>query len=680
MKNHFTKLLILLLTITNIAFAQYTTSDSALVRTTFLREFDKNIITNYLHSNNSDSVKAALLSVSHSADTTFVDSIIKLNYNLYGEYIAFTLGQLGQSKKSDNYLYDSSYVPFRNLYIETLGKCGDSLTLDFLMQTIDSSSDEHYSPVSSISFPLVIANFYSRGITNKRSLEYLVNNLKSKTLLSHRIINGYKVSSMALSIYNDERALNTTYALYRLGSSKEAIPELTKLVNDNSPNQTKLYALSNFRKLKYFPNDFALLKELVGSDSWNIRTETANSACFYPFKSEEEISLYLSLLNDENPNVSRTAAIALKRIKCPKDMTWLKNEIGIVLQKENLTKNTKGELLISYTSLFNLKPEDVIDKYSDLVEPKFIFRLLASNNSDWEFNFDYLSDRIRESSEVELLDLLPAYLELQRKYINNKEYITYLFTTLQSKKPSSVSIIADGLKFPVINKYHEVLQEIILEQLFANKNNPQFAETIISLAGLAYKIDRVFYDSVVDILSTSQLYSVKNYALEKQGIEFTIPKDDKLFTKLWSKAFTYKFAEIETSKGKYTIELRPEFAPITCGNFISLTESGFYKGVIFHRVVPNFVIQTGDTTNTGWGGPGYEIVSEFSPVPFSRAAVGIASIGKDTEGSQWFVMHSLFPHLNGRYTNWATVVKGMDVVDIIDEGDKVIKIKLLKTI
>ncbi len=659
----FTIIFLSLFLTSNYTFAQYTQSDSALVRTTFLREFDKNIIANYLHSNNSDSVKAALLSISHSEDTTFIDSIIKLNYNRYGDYIAFNLGQLGQSKKSANYLYDSSYVPFRNLYIETLGKCGDSLTLDFLMQTIDSFLVEHYSPVSSISFPLVISNFYSRGITNKLSLEYLVNSLTKEN-------QNFRLS--------DEQVLNTTYALYRLGSSKEAIPELTKLVNDDSPNQTKLYALSNFRKLKYFPNNFELLKKLIASDSWNIRTETANSACFYLFKSKKEISLFFSLLNDENPNVSRTAATALKNIKYPKDTPWLRNKIEASLQKDNLTKNTKGELLISYTSLFNLKAEDVIDEYSDLVEPKFIFRLLASNNFDWEFNFDFLSDRIKESSEVELLDLLPAYLELQRKYINNKEYITYLFTTLQSKKPSSVSIIADGLKLPVIHRYREVLQEIILEQLFANKNNSQFAETIISLASLAYKIDRVFYDSVVDILSTSQLHSVKKYALEKQGIKFTIPKDDKLFTKLWDKAFTYKFAEVETNKGKFTIELKPEFAPITCGDFISLTESRFFDGVIFHRVVPNFVIQTGDTTNTGWGGPGYEIVSEYSPLPFSRAAVGIASIGKDTEGSQWFVMHSQFPHLNGRYTNWATVIKGMDVVDIIDEGDKVIKVSLLK--
>ncbi|MCK5087761.1 MAG: peptidylprolyl isomerase, partial [Melioribacteraceae bacterium] len=90
------------------------------------------------------------------------------------------------------------------------------------------------------------------------------------------------------------------------------------------------------------------------------------------------------------------------------------------------------------------------------------------------------------------------------------------------------------------------------------------------------------------------------------------------------------------------------------------------------------VIQAGDTTETGWGGPGYDIVSEFSLLPFNTNYMGMASSGKDTEGSQWFVMHSNFPHLNRRYTNFAEVMEGTDIISIIDEGDKIINIKLKK--
>ena len=638
-----------------VILAQYTPNDSALARTTFLREFDKDIINEYLLSDDSKKVTAALLSISHSEDTTFVDSIINLDYYKYGDNINFAIGQIGNSIESENFLINKLADSTNQFPVSTftaLGKVGDSLTLNSLFNAIDSSLLSITS-----GFPYAITNFHSRGVTNEKSISYL----------SEEVTN-----------YGDEEQLfQALFALYRIGPTQNIIPALKNISSGIHDEKNKLYSLSSFRKLEYFPNDFKLLKKLITSDSWRIRTETVNSACFYPFKSNDEVALYLSLLTDENPNVSRTAATALKNIKYSKDKSWLKNEIEKYLASDSITSNSKGELLISYLSLFNLKVAKTINDYSDLVESKFIYRLLTANTSDWEFNYDFLNDRIEESNEVELLDLLPAYLALQIKYINDKNYVAHLFKVFQSNKPSSVSIIADGMKLPLIHHYREILQELILEHIFNNKNNPQFAETIVSLANLSYKVDRVFYDSVIDMLTTSKLYSIKKYASEKQGVQFKLPNDDKLFTKLWSSAFKYKFAEVETNKGSFTIELNPEFAPMTCGNFISLTEDGFYNGVIFHRVVPDFVIQTGDTSSTGWGGPGYEIVSEFSPLPYERAAVGIASIGKDTEGSQWFVMHSIFPHLNGRYTNWGSVVEGMNVVDIIDEGDKILQVKLL---
>jgi len=638
------------------------------VRTTFLREFDKDIINAYLLSNDSTKVNAALLSISHSEDTTFVDSIIKLDFNKYGNNITFALGQIGASKKGGSFLIkklSDSTNQFSVSTFSAIGKVGDSLTQNYLFNAIDTNALWNTS-----GFPYAVTNFYFREVTNEKSINNLTEQLTSYS--------------------NEDQLFQTLFALYRIGPPKDIIPALENILRENHNEKNILYTLSSFRKLKYFPNDIDFLKKLITSDSWRIRTETANSACFFPFNSNDEVAQYLSLLNDENPNVSRTTATALKNIKYSKDRVWFKSEIEKHLTKSTAaelavhrasrdveaTANTKGEMLTSYASLFNLKAEEIIDNYSDLVEMKFIYRLLASKTSDWEFNYDFLSDRIEESNEIELLDLLPAYLALQNKYISDKDYAAYLFKVFQSNKPSSVSIIADGMKLPIIHHYREILQELILEQIFNNKNNPQFVETIVSLAKLSYKVDRVFYDSVIDMLTTSKLYSVKKYSFEKQGVEFKLPKDDKLFTKLWSSAFKYKFAEVETNKGSFTIELKPEYAPITCGNFVSLTETGFYNGVIFHRVVPDFVIQTGDTTGTGWGGPGYEIVSEFSPNPFDRAAVGIASIGKDTEGSQWFVMHSIFPHLNGRYTNWANVFEGMDVVDIIDEGDRILKIKL----
>jgi cyclophilin family peptidyl-prolyl cis-trans isomerase len=137
-------------------------------------------------------------------------------------------------------------------------------------------------------------------------------------------------------------------------------------------------------------------------------------------------------------------------------------------------------------------------------------------------------------------------------------------------------------------------------------------------------------------------------------------------------------ATIETNKGNILIEFLPEVAPATVSNFIDLTNKGYYNSLLFHRVVPDFVIQGGDPRGDGWGGPGYSIPCEYNEIPFERGTIGIATSGKDTGGSQLFICHSEQPHLNGRYTVFGKVLNGMDVVDKIEIDDKITQIIIEK--
>jgi cyclophilin family peptidyl-prolyl cis-trans isomerase/HEAT repeat protein len=130
-------------------------------------------------------------------------------------------------------------------------------------------------------------------------------------------------------------------------------------------------------------------------------------------------------------------------------------------------------------------------------------------------------------------------------------------------------------------------------------------------------------------------------------------------------------ALISTDKGAVTLELLPDDAPLTVDNFVQLARRNYFNGVLFHRVVPNFVVQGGDPRGDGSGGPGYQIRCEINTVPYARGAVGMALSGKDTGGSQWFVTHSPQPHLDGGYTVFGRVVGGMDVVDRIVRGDRI---------
>jgi cyclophilin family peptidyl-prolyl cis-trans isomerase/HEAT repeat protein len=138
-------------------------------------------------------------------------------------------------------------------------------------------------------------------------------------------------------------------------------------------------------------------------------------------------------------------------------------------------------------------------------------------------------------------------------------------------------------------------------------------------------------------------------------------------------------ATVETSRGTFTIELLPREAPLTVDNFIQLARKGFFNGLYFHRVVPNFVIQDGDPRGDGTSAPGWQIRCEINLVPYERGTVGMALSGKDTGGSQWFVTHSPQPHLDGGYTVFGRVTAGLDVVDRIARGDRILRIAIRET-
>jgi len=133
-------------------------------------------------------------------------------------------------------------------------------------------------------------------------------------------------------------------------------------------------------------------------------------------------------------------------------------------------------------------------------------------------------------------------------------------------------------------------------------------------------------------------------------------------------------ATIETDRGAIRISLDPAHAPRTVENFARLARSGYFNGLSFHRVVPNFVIQDGCPRGDGWGGPGYAIPCEYNDVPYEAGTVGMALAGKDTGGSQWFITLSPQPRLNARYTAFGKVISGMEAVERIMPGDRIQKI------
>lgn len=137
-------------------------------------------------------------------------------------------------------------------------------------------------------------------------------------------------------------------------------------------------------------------------------------------------------------------------------------------------------------------------------------------------------------------------------------------------------------------------------------------------------------------------------------------------------------ATLETSKGTIVIQLTPDKTPLTVANFVNLVKRGFYNGLVFHRVIPDFMIQGGDPEGSGRGGPGYRFADEFdkSLRHDSPGVLSMANAGPGTNGSQFFITHVATPWLDGKHTVFGKVSSGQNVVDAIQQGDKITSVTI----
>ena len=223
---------------------------------------------------------------------------------------------------------------------------------------------------------------------------------------------------------------------------------------------------------------------------------------------------------------------------------------------------------------------------------------------------------------------------------------------LESGDVAMMGIVADVLADSVPDFKNEIKDPEILTNAIAKLRLPKDNETLQALEkALAYFENR----------STREVINDFNHPVNWEEVEKLEGRPEAL---------------IETSKGNFKISLFTNEAPGTVLNFLRLARSGYYNNKLFHRVVPNFVVQGGGNRGDGWGSENFSLRSEFSTLQFTTGAIGMASAGKDTEGIQWFITHSPTPHLEGRYTIFAQVEDGMDIVHQLEQGDIIYSVKI----
>jgi len=135
-------------------------------------------------------------------------------------------------------------------------------------------------------------------------------------------------------------------------------------------------------------------------------------------------------------------------------------------------------------------------------------------------------------------------------------------------------------------------------------------------------------------------------------------------------------ATIETGKGNIVLELFARDVPVTVNNFVFLAREGFYDGTTFHRVISSFMAQGGDPTGTGTGGPGYTFADEFTKHTHVTGALSMANAGSNTNGSQFFITYAPQNHLDGKHSVFGQLIDGMDVLEVIEQGDTIVRITI----
>lgn len=651
----------------------------------------------YLDSKSDVIVTKSLYALANIADSTTVDDIAGILISTHNENkrssAAFTLGQI-PCIKSIEYLTKSLNTETSLVVLVTvldaLGKVGNENSLNTLLSY--KNDNEIILKVMTLS----VARFAVRGIRSEEGIKFLKNIISTSSDL--------------------ETVRFAAYGLFRTRNKSLLTPIHDDIINltKNKDAFIRMWAFSALGNIADINDIDYVLTSLNNEEKWQVKVNILNSLPLY--KKTSESILDEKLVNaityrydDANPNVIHTAlrvtALLFSDIAQPNQhLQTVRDRLEWFFPPDKAVEwQDKCEAILAYGTIFkdDVKNELLL-KMSETENESLVPYIIKS----FQFFKDgsvcrELTDSVRavvqrhnkannqESGEMiqdeTLANIYRAYVEtlsaLKGKTDEeHKKYIMLVLTEFTgSKDPSILDICFTALNDKIYEDDRKEIEFVLLMD-YKELAYPKDKDAIIAFANQFGELGTKDAEGILKENLNSPNYDIcksSAKALKKiTGKDYTFntkPKtvfDWELINNLPSK----RFATINTNRGKIKIEMLINFAPLTIQNFIKLAEKKFYDNTIFHRIVPNFVIQGGDPQNSGYGGPEFSIRSEFSGFNYKEGAVGMASDGKDTEGSQFFIMHSPHFHLDGKYTLFGYVAEGQDVVDHIMPYDKIISI------
>ncbi|HEU5293045.1 MAG TPA: peptidylprolyl isomerase [Cyclobacteriaceae bacterium] len=430
--------------------------------------------------------------------------------------------------------------------------------------------------------------------------------------------------------------------------------QLQKAAKGDSSAYVRMAATSALRKINT-PASLEVIKNVLSNDAdYRVRSNAVRALLTFPIKDIKQ-NLFTAL-KDSNQHVGVAASEVIKSAATKDEFMEL-----IPLARAATNWRVQGNLYEAVLNVSNNKEiaEEIFKLYKNIENPYGKAALLTALGKS-TLAYDFINTQLHESKvPVIMSSAAAALVSINGNKLFDAEmqkiFIEIYKKAFETGDAAVMGTIAGALADSTLGYRNVITDFTFLYDAKKKLSLPKDNEALQPLEAAIAHFERKKISPEVK----NEFNHPIDWALVK-----TIPADQKVL--------------IKTGKGDVVIRLLVEEAPGSVANFVQLVNSHYFDSKNFHRVVPNFVIQGGCNRGDGWGSEDYSIRSEFSMRRYTEGSVGMASAGKDTEGTQWFITHSPTPHLDGRYTIFAVVEKGMDVVHKIEVGDLIEKVELIK--
>ncbi|MBI5022286.1 MAG: peptidylprolyl isomerase [Ignavibacteriales bacterium] len=564
----------------------------------------------------------------------------------------------------------------RDRLIEEIGKFGTEQALNDLILRFGNDVLAVRPNVLSLS----IARFAIRNITSREAVQYLLQFIKSDNSTPWEVV----------------------YALQRIGNHDEIknnIELIVPLWKNSNPN-VRMHLATMLGKIKNPAIALEPLQKMFEYDSdWRVKVNAVRALCNYNLKNQKEILNRIKWTFDsKNLNLAVTAISAFGNSSMKADsgngeMKKLFSRLEkISLNSDNsFSWQLQAEAANALAKLRGKKalPFIKIDEEMSVNLKSLLLTALGSAGSPASASM--LESFVDEDNYILARSALEGLQTLCQRNNTDSALIARTYSivvrSLTFDDPAVVttaaSILGDSIFFRSSSFEH-------LADALSESNLPNDIEAVQEIINTLGKLkDRRAVKILQQQFNARDITVIRAAAsalkeITGQDYSSEIPTYIEPIYVDYDTAYLHSLPDtvdvtMETIRGDVKMELYKDQAPFTIMSFLKLaTQRGFYRGLSFHRIVPNFVVQGGDPHGDGWGGPGYAIRSEFSLLFFDTGSIGMASSGKDTEGSQFFITQSPQPHLDGRYTNFGKVISGMDVVNRLELDDHIFDIRVIR--